>query len=114
MIHKSSLILFTGLLFVAYQIGNPILIKLIWVLFGIIFLFSKISHYIDHLLKKPLFAISSSINFIVLTIFYFLIFSPYALVFRVVSGMKKIVKADCTNFKYRNHEYHKNDLIRTF
>jgi len=114
MIHKSTLILFTGLLFVAYQIGNPVLIKLIWVLFGIIFLFTKISHYIDQLLKKPLFVLSIVINFVVLTIFYFLIFSPYALAFRVISGIKKIVKADCTNFKNRNHEYHKNDLIRTF
>jgi hypothetical protein len=114
MMHKSSLILIAGLLFAAYQIGNPLLIRCIWVLFGIIFLFPKISYYVDQLLHKPLFALSSVINFIILIIFYFLILSPYALVYRAISGMKKNVKVDCTNFRYRNHVYNKNDLIRTF
>jgi hypothetical protein len=114
MIHKSTLVLTAGLLFVAYKIENPLLIKLILILLGLIFIFPWVSHKIDLLLKKPLLAISLALNFLILTFFYFLIFTPYALVFKAISTIKSTAKAEDTNFRYRNHEYSKSDLIRTF
>jgi len=114
MIHKSSIILLAGLVFVAYQIGNSLLIKFIWILSGIIFIFPTIDNYLDIVLKKPLFTLSLVINFVILAIFYYTIFSPYALVYKAISKIKTYGKRDYTNFVDRNHGYIKNDLIRTF
>ncbi len=114
MIHRTTIILIGGIICLTYYLGNDSIIKSAWLVGFFIFISNKLSESIDVFFKEPLRILGILINYLVLTVFYFLILTPFSLISRVISKLSTRNKNNVTNFVIRNHEFEKNDLIRTF